>query len=258
MIFGSDEKPPESGFVPPLVIICDNCTQKTLDMIGETGLPCVQTQRGNAGSLLFALELALQQCDDGDVAYFCEDDYLHLGSSPDLLAEGLTRSDYVTLYDHPDKYTKMYNGGEVSKVIRMPRSHWRETISTCMTFGARIKALREDMDVWRHYTSSEIPKDHFIFTELHEKGRNLLVPIPGVACHIDLAFSARIGHMAMEPWAIDLMIQQFEKEIGDFILANPLAPVVGDYLKLREQIVGKKTGAEKLMALDVLRHHLQK
>ena len=254
IVFGSGSQPPQEGFVPPVVIICDNCSQATLDMIRETGLPCVETQWGNAGSLIFALELALKQGDDDDVAYFCEDDYLHLASAPDLLREGLSRSDYITLYDHPDKYTKLYDGGEVCKVLRMPISHWRQTISTCMTFGARIKALREDIEIWQKYASSKIPKDHLIFTELRQKGRNLLVPIPGVACHVDLAFSARIGRMSMEPWAIDLMIDRLEREIGGYTVSlGNGSPEQAAFIDKMEQIMGDKTGAERLLALDALR-----
>jgi len=250
VVFGSKDAPPTSGFVPPVTIICDNCTDVTLEMVRSTGLPHVNTHEGNAGSLIFAIRHALDKCDDDDIVYFCEDDYLHLGSAPDLLCEGMACSEYVSLYDHPDKYTSYYEGGEVSKVIKTQSSHWRSTISTCMTFGTRVKTLREDAATWEKFTSSVIPRDHEIFLELREKGRGLLVPIPGVACHVDLALSIKLGYMVIEPWAIELMIEHFEHRIQQEVRANPLR--AEEYVELYRKVVGNRTGREKLMALEML------
>lgn len=248
VVFGKNA--PESDFVSPMTIICDNCEPKTVNMVGETGLPYVETHKGNAGSLRFSIEHAIDHSNDDDIVYFCEDDYLHLGVAPDLLVEGLTRAEYATLYDHPDKYTSLYDWGEVSKVIRTHSTHWRYTISTCMTFGARVRSLREDYVTWEKYTASDVPKDHLIFTELNEKGRDLLVALPGAACHVDLTFSARAGYMTIEPWAIQMMVEHFEHRLKAEVLANPLR--AGEYTDLYKELVGNKTGKEKLMSLEIL------
>lgn len=245
------EGPPPDDHVPPIKVICDNCERKTIKMVQETGLPFVSTAKGNAGSLRLALDMALEECEDNELVYFCEDDYLHLGSAPTLLEEGIKRADYVTLYDHPDKYSRYYNGGEYSKVIKTQSSHWRYTASTCMTFGTKVKMLREDKEIWDEFTSEEHPHDHFIFTKLGKKNRRLAVCIPGVACHIDLAFSGTIHQMVVDPWAIELMIEQLEADMASIVEKDPWR--AGEYVELKKSLILGKTGSERLMALDAMR-----
>lgn len=254
VIFGDvSEQPGDIDFEPPIKIICDNCSRKTIKMVADTGLPYTVTAEGNAGSLWKTLNLAMTECEDSEFVYFCEDDYLHLGSAPNLLKEGAKRSDYVTLYDHPDKYTRHYNGGEISKVIKTASSHWRYTASTCMTFGVKIGTLREDAEIWKKHTPETHPHDHKIFTELHEeKNRRLIVCIPGVACHTDLTLSGSMMHMLMEPWAIDLMIEQLSNEIdGEEDASDPV------FAGMRAKLLEGKQGWERLVALDALRLQLK-
>lgn len=237
VIFGPNLPPPED-WMAPMRIIADKCDRKTVRMLLETGMPVTLTDYGNAGSLKHAIKLAIEECHEDELVYFCEDDYLHLGMSPNLLEEGIKRADYVTLYDHPDKYTAQYNGGEFSKVIKTNSSHWRYTISTCMTFGTKIKTLKEDLDIWEKHIDGDHPHDHFIFTDLSkEKRRRLAVCIPGVACHTDLEYSGRVKKMLIEPWAIELMINELSEQIG---------------VSARETWIQKKTGLDKLMALDAV------
>jgi hypothetical protein len=225
----------------PTTIIADKCNEKTNSMLLKTGIPIISTDYGNAGSLRHAIELAISEFPDDEVVYFVEDDYLHLEISPSLIKEGIKRSEYVTLYDHPDKYTSQYNGGEFSKVIKTESSHWRYTISTCMTFGSTIRTLKEDIDIWKKFTNESHPHDHYIFKELSkEKKRRLAVCIPGSACHTDLEYSQRTKKMLIEPWAIQLMIDQFRNEIG---------------LEADSEWIANKKGTEKLMALDALKKH---
>ena len=63
-----------------------------------------ETQLGNPGSFWKLYEIALSKVHPEDVVYFIEDDYLHLDDSPSAILEGLEFFDYVTVYDHPDKY----------------------------------------------------------------------------------------------------------------------------------------------------------
>lgn len=204
------------GFVPPVRIIADRCERKTVKMLQESGMPITITDYGNAGSLIKAIEMAIDTHSDDELVYFCEDDYLHLGSSPKLLEEGIEQADYVSLYDHPDKYTRAYNMGEYSKVIKTKSSHWRFTVSTCMTFGTKIGILKEDIEIWKKFTSETHPHDHHIFTELGKNGRKLIIPIPGVTCHTDLWLSGKAGEILIDQWAIDMMIRQLELQLDEY------------------------------------------
>jgi hypothetical protein len=212
LIFTSDVM--DKGVIPPIIIIADHCTRETFKMVNETGLPVLETQLGNAGSAFHAIELAVNNLDYDEIVYFSEDDYLHQARAVKLIEEGLKMSDYVTLYDHPDKYTKAYDGGEFSKVLRTRSGHWRYTISTCMTFGVKVKTLFEDIDIWKKWTNNNHPYDHEIFTELRAKNRSLILPIPGAACHLDMTFSGQANMLMMEDWAIEYLTQELEKTIG--------------------------------------------
>ena len=182
--------------------------------------------------------MAVTECSEEDLVYFCEDDYLHLKIAPKLLQEGIKRSDYVTLYDHPDKYTPQYNGGEFSKVIKTNSSHWRYTISTCMTFGTKINTLKKDLDIWNKYIDKNHPEDHLIFSDLtKEKKRRLAVCIPGVADHTDLEYSNKVNKMLIQPWSIDFMIDELTNKIGDLA---------------QQSWIKNKQGLDKLMALDAV------
>ena len=238
---------------PPLLVIADRCEDDTYKMIADTGLAVQRTDLGNAKSLLHTLERAAKENEDDEILYFCEDDYLHIQTAPKLLEEGLKRSDYVTLYDHPDKYTRLYNGGEFSKVIKTESSHWRFTVSTCMTFGTTAKVLREDLDVFRKHCEGDHPHDHFIFEELGKKGRRLAVPIPGAACHTDLTFSANMKQVLIDPWAIDMMIGRVDIQLNGVHATDNFMPPK-EYVEMREMLLKRaKTPWEKLFALDVLK-----
>jgi hypothetical protein len=240
--------PPPDDWIPPMRIIADRCERSTINMLKNTGIPFTATEKGNAGSFLKALDLALEQPDD-ELIYFCEDDYLHHYAAPKVLQEGIKRADYVTLYDHPDKYTRLYNGGEFSKVIKTPSSHWRFTISTCMTFGATVKTLKEDQDVFRKYCAESHPRDHAIFTELKERGRKLAVCIPGLACHTDLTLSGEMNQVLIDPWAIQMMTDHLQASVKCLLDGHETE----EYTALWQ-----KTGWDRLVGLDALKMHLEK
>jgi len=91
------------------LLIADNCSTETITMI-EKYVPrenILEVSIGHgAGTFNLALNKALAY-DNDTIVYFLENDYLHLPSSDKILFEGfeLGVADYVTLYDHPDKYT---------------------------------------------------------------------------------------------------------------------------------------------------------
>lgn len=245
VIFPNGDSPPEN---PPMSIIADNCSRKTIRMVMDTGIPTTVTYKGNSGSLLAAIKMALTFFDEEELVYFCEDDYLHHPKSPKLLEEIQNRADYFTLYDHPDKYTPKYCNGETSQVIRTASSHWRFTQSTCMTFGCKVKTLREDWDKWEERCQGPHPEDHQLFTELGEQGRKLAVCIPGAACHTDLMPSGENNQVLLDDWAIQMMINHLKRDILVHEEARPL---------MMEMTRGKEPW-HQLVALDALKMNLIK
>lgn len=174
------------------IIIADNVSEKTLDSIHSivpqnTNVKQVSVGHG-AGTFNIALDIALTYSDN-EIIYFLENDYLHRDNSEAVLIEGIsTGSDYVSLYDHPDKYIDGANpyvesGGEVTRVIMSNSSHWKLTNSTTMTFASKVETLREDETILREYTSQSYPRDFEMFLKLRDKGRTLITPIPGYSTH---------------------------------------------------------------------------
>lgn len=144
-----------------------------------------------AGTFNLALDFALT-LDDYEIVYFIENDYLHKKDSQLVLESGFDLAfDYVTLYDHPDKYMNPVEGGNVfclgrseeSRVFLGDHCHWKLTNSTTMTFASRVKTLKEDEDVLRKWTNETHPHDFNMFIELKQRGRRLASSIPGYSTH---------------------------------------------------------------------------
>lgn len=173
------------------LIICDNVDDRDLDIIKNTvshdNVKTVSIGHG-AGTFNVALDEALK-LNDVDIAYFLENDYIHRANSYEALVDGFyLGADYISLYDHPDKYMDGINpyvegGGETTKVFLGNVCHWKLTNSTTMTFAAKVKTLREDEKILRRWTSGNHPDDFKMFIELRESGRSLITPIPGYSTH---------------------------------------------------------------------------
>lgn len=178
-----------------IILYADNVRDETYESLRSLGLSVFRTNNtSNAASVLYVMNEALQY-DDSEIVYFVEDDYLHLSNARQVLLEGMERSHYVALYDHPDKYIPEYaggnpyiesDGGELTKVYLTKSSHWKLTNSTTMTFATTVGVLREDIDVWKKHCAERIPHDFDAFIELRELGRSLITPIPGYATHCEI------------------------------------------------------------------------
>ncbi len=187
-------------------IIADNTSEETNTMIAQycpsADINHVSVGHG-AGTFNLALDLALT-LDDNEIVYFIENDYLHRPNSMKLIEEGLEIGDYVTLYDHPDKYINgdvggnpyITENGEVTRVLLTESVHWKITNATTMTFATKIKTLRQDEQVLRHYTSETYPRDFHMFIDLHSRGRQLLSSIPGYSTHGETAWLSPLTNWA--------------------------------------------------------------
>jgi hypothetical protein len=179
-----------------LIVIADNVGSATWDMVNALHPNVIRTEIGHgAGSWRYAVfDIALERFANDDVVYLVEDDYLHLPDSRQALIEGIAVADYVSLYDHLDKYENAAEGGpnhfvafggELTRVIRTPSTHWKVTNSTTMTFATTVEVLREDRDLWDKYTKERHPHDLQAFLALAERGRSLITPVPGYSTHCE-------------------------------------------------------------------------
>lgn len=235
---------------PFYFFFCDNCESETVDMVkrltsGIKRKKIFETNNGNAGALKFAMEVAAHdKASANTLAYFVEDDYLHQPIAPKLIEQGLEIADYVTLYDHPDKYMEgYYSGGEWSQVKKTADSHWRYTASTCMTFAAKLSTIRQDEGYWHEFISGDHPHDHKVFTEglvnrFPQEDAKLAVCIPGTAFHTDLTVPIQTKCW-IEEWALDYACKKAEAE---------LAPMT----ETDVQVLQGSTGMDRLKILAAL------
>ena len=173
-------------------VIADNASEETKRLVEECSGDIKHVKIGHgAGTFNIALDIALGLPDD-EIVYFLENDYLHRYNADKVLESAFDLEfDYVTLYDHPDKYLNPYEGGnpfcsnrsESTRVYLGKHCHWKLTNSTTMTFAAKVKTLKQDASVLRKWTSGSHPHDFQMFTELTQRGRRLASPLPGYSTH---------------------------------------------------------------------------
>lgn len=175
-----------------IVVFCDNCEDNSVSFFKSLDLDVIETSLGNSKGAIFVYKYALENFPNKNY-YFCEDDYLHSGNNlQSLIEECLEYSDYCSLYDHGDKYRNFSKNpnpllrslGEATEVFRTESSHWKLTNSTTMTFATKYEVLKKDIDVYKEFTTMNIPKDFEMFLELNRKGRSLATPIPSKSTHL--------------------------------------------------------------------------
>lgn len=127
--------------------------------------------------------------DNETIIYFLEDDYVHRPEWDKILIDGFNLPvQYITLYDHGDKYQEMYKDF-MTKIQATRYSHWMPTPSTTNTFATKFKTLKEDLEIHKYFSTGFEPSaDHGKFLELHKKGRNLISSIPGYSTHCHSQF----------------------------------------------------------------------
>jgi hypothetical protein len=125
------------------------------------------------------------QCNDDDLIYILENDYLHVEGWVEqvrTLYNEFSPLSYVSLYDHNDKYFLPMYDNLVSKIWATSTLHWRSTPSTCGSYITTKKIFIED---YNDHTGVTVPiGDHhkWLFLNKH-KDRFVLTPIPGLSTH---------------------------------------------------------------------------
>lgn len=122
------------------------------------------------------------ECDNDDLIYILENDYLHLKFWDEKLI-GLYSTfqnlNYISLYDHNDKYFLPQYDDLASKIFTTNSHHWRTVPSTCGSFIVPKKIFDEDYEI-----QTTIIGDHNKHLYLNEhKNRFILTPIPGLSTH---------------------------------------------------------------------------
>ena len=69
-------------------------------------------------------------------------------------------------------------------------SNWITAVSTTCTFAAKKKTLMQDYKYFKKMCKRDVPRDHKIFTQLTNKGRLLITPIPSLSTHIETTYLA--------------------------------------------------------------------
>ena len=164
--------------------------------------------KNNSKSLKYCIDLALGYQKSkkfkkisklNELIYFVENDYLHATNSKKNLIDAFDFNvHYVSLYDHPDCYNNLKNvidfrqalDNPTKKVLLGKYSHWITTASTTCTFAVKKKTLMEDYEYFKKMCKRDVPRDHKIFTQLTNKGRLLITPIPSLSTHIEKNYLA--------------------------------------------------------------------
>jgi len=133
-----------------------------------------------------------QNIDDNTILYFLEDDYYHKPGWTNILREGFEYigADYITLYDHKDKYfLPMYENLQ-SKIIATPSIHWRTIPSTTNTYVMLSQTFKNHYGIHKEYCDLErgYTRDHDKFIRLWNEGSNLISCIPGYSTHCEVEY----------------------------------------------------------------------
>lgn len=206
-----------------LVIICDNVQEETYKMALKYAHKenVFVTTNGNTGAFIYSWNTAfnlLEQVPEDTIFYFVEDDYIHRRGARDILLEAFDQlnANYVTLYDHPDKYQNFkderfsWDHGKIDddvNGIRVPKhiyltldseikrsselyitksTHWRTTGSTTMTFATTATDIKEDYEeMIKLHTGKHLPMGGDTFRMLYKKGKQLINPIPSYTAHAE-------------------------------------------------------------------------
>lgn len=143
------------------------------------------------GSFKKTLEIIKKNSSDflgSDIIYLMENDYLHKVNWDFYVEEFFKseyRNNYLTLYDHADKYSQE----SCSNIIHTSSHHYRTTVSTCGSYLMNYETFLDDYDFNINIfdflvNKTRLPLDHAKFlTLLKIKERTLYSALPGLSTH---------------------------------------------------------------------------
>ena len=169
----------------------------------------------NGASFRFQIDFAAT-LPDGEIILFQEDDYLYKSPSwpykyttsyHELIKEALRFAEYVSFYDHPDKYLPPKFGGnkfitdqgvENTGIFRTENSHWKFTNSTTCTFATTSDVMRQDQKIWKTFCPAKHPYDFQSFLALGLRGRKLATSLPGKSTHTEKPWISPFFQQALD------------------------------------------------------------
>ena len=147
----------------------------------------------DAKSFMNLLGYVVQQNFSNDqIIYFLEDDFIHRKNWCKIMCEGFAELsvEYVTLYDHKDKYfLPMYDNLQAS-IMPTASTHWRTTPSTTNTYAMRFGTLKKHIHIHQSFCDLDrgFTRDHDKFLKLWSEGSCLISPIPGYSTHCETEY----------------------------------------------------------------------
>lgn len=161
----------------------------------EKKYPVITEKLGSeTTSFLFLLDVVQKaKLKDDTIVYLLEDDYLHKASWGKVLLDGFSHPqvDYLSLYDHNDKYDQKLYPHLQSTILQGKYCYFRSTPSTTNTFAVQAKTLLRDMEIQRSFSvGRKITEDHQKFLKLGEEGRRLFSALPGWSTHMEIGLQS--------------------------------------------------------------------
>lgn len=158
---------------------------QSLKIGGENNID-IDVQLIDANSALESVMIMLWECknldlDEDDILYILENDYIHDKNWIEYVLDAFNsnlRFDYLSLYDHPDRY-KFPHKYKNSNLYAGTKRHWITAQSTCGSFMTRFHSFKRDFQYIYSCNS-----DHKMFSRLTKNLRRVLItPVPGLALH---------------------------------------------------------------------------
>jgi len=168
-----------------------------LDLAGTLGPVRRLPGLGNGKASRFAYRVGAENHGQ-ETVLFLEDDYLlrpECFAALDHAAEVLEDVDYLTPYEHPDRYRRTDDWRlQRQRVWFDGQRHWRSVESTPSTFLARVDRLRHDLPVHLGACLTPTPQGRIRWRTLTQVpgvhrgwGRAVLAsPMPSLAVHVEL------------------------------------------------------------------------